>query len=218
MLVLAGSARAEQPSNEDPRVHVRKATVAYNLGKYAEAAKEYEAAYELTLDPNMLFNIAQSYRMAGESEKAITAYRSFIRSAPKSDQRGLAESKLRELEQQRAARPPAAVAPAPAPTPPPTVPAASSPVVPPAPVPVVPPGAPAEHSAAAVAEPAPAKVLVSTPVPEPAPAAESHFYTRWPFWTAVGVVVVGGVALGVVLASRGGGLSMPPTDFGAKRF
>ncbi len=55
----------------------------------------------------MLFNIAQSYRLAGESEKAITAYRSFIRSAPKSDQRGLAEAKVRELEQQRAARPPA---------------------------------------------------------------------------------------------------------------
>jgi tetratricopeptide (TPR) repeat protein len=215
VLALTATARAAEPSNEDSRAHVRKATVAYNLGKFTEAAKEYEAAYELTVDPNMLFNIAQSYRLAGESEKAITAYRSFIRSAPKSDQRGLAEAKVRELEQQRAARPPAPVAPVPVPPSPPALPAASPPLAAPPPVPVASPTAPA---ASAPADATPANVLVSTPAPEPAPAPESHFYTRWPFWTAVGVVVAGGVALGVVLASRGDGLSMPPTDFGTKRF
>lgn len=98
ILILVSNALAAEPASEETKAHVRKGTAAYNLGKYAESAKEYEAAYEQTLDANMLFNIAQAYRLAGERDKAITAYRSFIRSAPKSEQRGLAEAKIRELE------------------------------------------------------------------------------------------------------------------------
>src|ERR1700690_4301321 len=85
LLVVVPGIRAAAPPKDVATAHVRKATAAYNLGKYADAAKEYEAAYEQTLDPNLLFNIAQAYRLAGDREKAITAYRSFIRSAPQSE-------------------------------------------------------------------------------------------------------------------------------------
>ncbi|MGB8298879.1 MAG: tetratricopeptide repeat protein, partial [Polyangia bacterium] len=106
LLLVPGVRAAEQPSDV-ATAHVRKATAAYNLGKYAEAAKDYEAAYERTLDANLLFNIGQAYRLAGDRDRAITAYRSFIRSAPDSEQRQLAESKIHELDRQRSAPPPA---------------------------------------------------------------------------------------------------------------
>ena len=48
---------------------MRKATAAYNLGRYTEAAKEYETAYEKTLDPNMLFNVGQAWRLAGNGRR-----------------------------------------------------------------------------------------------------------------------------------------------------
>lgn len=209
LLVLTATARAAEPSGEQAKAHVRKATAAYNLGKYTEAAKEYEAAYELTLDANMLFNVAQAHRLAGDREKAITAYRSFIRSAPKSEQRSLAETKLRELEQQRASLPGAAVAPV-----------------------VAPAAGPTGNPTAAQTEPVrrlpdpsasdPTRDGVPTmdlgSASSPAAVPQSHFYERWPFWTAVGAVVVGGVVLGVALSSRSKDLSMPTTDFGTKGY
>lgn len=42
---------------------------------------------------------------AGDTDKAITAYRSYLRSNPAKDQRALAESNLRELEEKRASAP-----------------------------------------------------------------------------------------------------------------
>ena len=222
VLVLASEARAAEPANDEVKSHVRKAIATYNLGKYAEAAKEYEAAYEMTLDQNMLFNVAQCYRLSGEREKAITAYRSFIRTAPASEQRDLAKSKLLELEEQRrtvpgtspappAAQPvpaPAVAVPVPAPTTPP--PAAVAPTTPPT---VVPPGASSGTA------PAPSQNLssglVATPGPEPQEA--SPFYKRWPFWTGVGAVVAGGIVLGVVLTRGGNNLNMNPS-LGTKDF
>jgi hypothetical protein len=216
LLLVPGVRAAEQPSDV-ATAHVRKATAAFNLGKYDDAAKEYEAAYEQTLDPNLLFNIGQAHRLAGNREKAITAYRSFIRSAPESEQRHLAESKIRELERQRPAPPPAsasvpapapaAVAPVPTPEPPVTTPVAAPPTETPSP--------------ARAPTPAPSTTealggLVTAPaVPEPAPS--TPFYKGWPFWTAVGAVVVGAVVLTVVLTRPSNNLKMN-ADFGTKGF
>jgi len=205
VLFVSTNLYAAEPPTEETKVHVRKATAAYNLGKYAEAAKDYEAAYEQTLDSNLLFNVAQSYRMAGEREKAITAYRSFLRSAPKSEQRGLAESKIRELEGQRASTP----TPAASPVTPPVAPAAP---------PTLPPtqgagadksGGPAHAGASAsgVAQPDRPNPLLTVPAQTTEPP--SPFYKRWPFWTALGVAVAGGATLGIVLATRGHDLTMP---------
>jgi len=221
--MVPGVRAAEQPSGV-ATAHVRKATAAYNLGKYPEAAKEYEAAYEQTLDANLLFNIGQAYRLAGERDKAVTAYRSFIRSAPESEQRQLAESKIREIERQRSAAP----APAPAPVP------AAVPAPVPAPAPVAPAATPELSAAPPVAAPptatpSPAPVptpaspttetpsnLVAAPVvPEPPPP--TPFYKGWPFWTAVGAVVVGAVVLTIVLTRPSNNVNMN-AKFGTQEF
>jgi len=113
------------------RAAYEEATTAYNLAHFEEAAQQYEAAYKLVHDPNMLFNIAQSFRLAGKLEQALPIFRSFLREAPaESPNRPLAERFVEELkrkiEENKAAaalpaRPPAeakpAVEPAPAPAP-----------------------------------------------------------------------------------------------------
>lgn len=196
LLVFTTNALAAEPPSEEAKAHIRKATAAYNLGKYAEAAQEYETAYVQTLDANMLFNIGQSYRMAGDREKALTAYRSFIRSAPESEQRSLAEAKIRELQQQRGSG-----------TPTPPVPA----------VPLDQQTDPGRSNAGSASRPE--NVLVSAPVPaSPEPASASPFYKHWLFWTAVGAAVAGGVVLAIVLSRPGDDLRMPPTDFGTKEY
>ncbi len=95
MFFLSANVWAANPPNEEVKAQVRKATGEYNLGQYVEAARDYEAAYLQTLDPNLLFNVAQSFRLAGDTDKAITAYRSYLRSNPRGEQRALAEGKLR---------------------------------------------------------------------------------------------------------------------------
>ena len=210
LVVVPGVRAADQP-REVTTAHVRKATAAYNLGKYADAAKEYEAAYEQTLDPNLLFNIAQAYRLAGDREKAITAYRSFVRSAPQSEQRRLAESKMRELEGQRPAAP-LATGSAPVAEPAPSAPAPT-----PAPLPMAPVTPPSQDTpvlgSAAPATPLAAAELVTAPNPQPA-----RFYERWPFWTAVGAVVAGGVVLGIVLSRHSNDVTMPLSKYGTQEY
>jgi hypothetical protein len=221
LLMVPGVRAAEQPSDV-ATAHVRKATAAYNLGKYPEAAKEYEAAYEQTLDANLLFNIGQAYRLGGERDKAVTAYRSFIRSAPESEQRQLAESKIREIERQRSAPPAPAPVPATVPSP---VPAPAA--VAPAATPELPAAAPvaapptATPSPAPVPTPAPSTTetpsnLVAAPVaPEPQPP--TPFYKGWPFWTTVGAVVAGAVVLTIVLTRPSNNVNMN-AKFGTQEF
>lgn len=203
VLVLASTAWAAEPGNEETKAHVRQAVGAYNLGNYLESAKEYEAAYRQTLDANLLFNIGQAYRLAGERDKAITAYRSFIRSAPRSGQRGLAEAKIRELEAQREAAASAS----------PSTPAAATASV------ATPP--PAAAASPVAAEPA-AQVVKGLDLSEPSSTskeAPSPFYKRWPFWTAVGAVVVGAAVVGTVLLTRNSNdLNLGNPSFGTKDY
>ena len=58
-------------------------------------------------------------------------------------------------------------------------------------------------------------MIVESPPSKPRQAP--RLWQRWWFWTAVGVVVLGGVGVGVASAS-GSGTSVPATDLGNKRF
>jgi tetratricopeptide (TPR) repeat protein len=214
MFVLASTVRAADPGSEEAKAHFRQATAAYNLGNYLEAAKEYEAAYRQTLNANLLFNIGQSYRLGGEGDKAITAYRSFIRSTPRGGLRDLAEAKIREIEEQREVRAagatPLSQLTATATVPPPAAPPAS------APPPAAPP-APATATATGSANQVQPRPVVD--LSRPSPATPAPYYKRWPFWTAVGAVAVAAVVVGVVLVSRqGSDLNLGNPSFGTKDY
>jgi tetratricopeptide (TPR) repeat protein len=77
--VALASPRAAVAEKMDARRHYEKATAAFGLGKYDEAAREYEAAFELKPDPALLYNAAQAYRLAGRSARAIELYRNYLR-------------------------------------------------------------------------------------------------------------------------------------------
>src|SRR5205814_1320420 len=62
--------------------HYRKGTRAYDLGRFTEAAAEYEKAYEAKETPALLYNLGQAYRGAGELQKALNCYRAYLRNAP----------------------------------------------------------------------------------------------------------------------------------------
>jgi len=170
LLVLLGSLPAlAGPKEEAARAEVAAGTAAYNLGYYDDAARHYEEAYRQVPDPALLFNIGQAYRLAGKPDRAITAYRSYLRTAPAdAANRSQVEKRIPELEKLVAEMKNAQTAP-----PPGTLPAAAPAAIPPA--------VPAPSNAPAVPPPAHegqgngASAAASSVVAEPVEQSASTF-------------------------------------------
>jgi tetratricopeptide (TPR) repeat protein len=83
----------------DAKEHYKQGTAAYALGKYAEAATHYEAAFELSPDPALLYNAAQAHRIAGNKQRALTLYQSYLRMyGPQAQNRDDVERHIDELK------------------------------------------------------------------------------------------------------------------------
>lgn len=96
ILFAAGASRADDIAAA--KLHYERGTNLYDLQRYLDAAKEYEAAFEAKPDPALLFNIAQAYRFGGEYSKAIAAYRSYLRRVPGAENREEIDRRILELQ------------------------------------------------------------------------------------------------------------------------
>jgi tetratricopeptide (TPR) repeat protein len=142
LLGVAAPARAEETMSA--KEHYNKGTSYYDLGRYADAITEFEAAYQIKNDPAILYNLAQSHRLAGNAEQALRFYKTYLRRAPKGPFKSETESFIAQLEQlvsQKNASqtappkemlPPTGTTPEPAPAPPAVTPSAPPPGAPPA--------------------------------------------------------------------------------------
>jgi outer membrane biosynthesis protein TonB len=157
-----------------PAGHRARAERAEALGRMAEAAREYEAAWEEEQAPELLYRLGLARRKLKEYGKAREAFRAYLRAAPQGGLRGEVERQLAKLEilieaqredysdaaPERKRSPPKST-----PSPPEPVVAQPAPIVA-APAPAPPPPAPAPALAPA---PAPAPALAPVPAPAPAP-------------------------------------------------
>ncbi len=70
-----------QPSStstaEIARNHIQNGGRYYQLRRFAEAAREFQAAWELTRRPELLFNLAHALEDAGRDREALDAYERF---------------------------------------------------------------------------------------------------------------------------------------------
>jgi len=200
------------------RAHYETATRLYEVREYAEALKEYKAAYVAKPDPAFLFNVGQCYRKMGQNAEALDFFQQFLKKAPADDpNRAQVEERIRNIRsglspdqdpfdrsraQGLAAAPPPTSVPAPWPTPAPTPPAAQ-----PAwqqPVPVAP------------ATPPPAGVDVTAPAPAGAEPAAASSHSTWYWWVGAGALVAAGTITAIVLATRGGGIDVPSSTLGTR--
>lgn len=125
LALLAVSIPARADNVADAKEHYIKGTKAFELGAYDEAIAEYSAAYRIKDDPALLYNLAQSHRLANHPADAARFYRLFLMKVPNASNRPEVEAKIAELqklvEQQKKTQnmPPDSVK-APNATPPPT--------------------------------------------------------------------------------------------------
>jgi tetratricopeptide (TPR) repeat protein len=180
--LLAVPARAAEGDLEQAREHAAKAKVHYDLGEFEKAAEEYIIVYRLRPLPALLFNIAQSYRQAGQYEKAKQFYQSYLRENPDAQTSASVRKALKEIDElqvkERQAKngpptgvkqPPDASLPIKAPppgaasttTPPPAATVTQTPAHPPATATPPPPVAPATKPDAVAAAPAKAPATTS---------------------------------------------------------
>lgn len=165
------------PSSEDEaagRRHYKRGDELFKLGRFLDAAREFEAGFQAAPRPLFLLNIGHSYRKAQELRKARTAYEEYLKMEPTSSFRPDVEDLIRNIDDAlgASALPALPVPPAPSST------TTSSPL-------------PAAAPPAAI-DLAPPVVIEVEKAPPPS-ESRSIFRSPW-FWGAVGVVVVAGVA------------------------
>jgi hypothetical protein len=89
---------ATAPDMLTARRHFMAATEALKTGDPARAAREFEAARRITRDPQLLFNIAEAHRKAGDAKAALQSYRGYLAATPGAPDREDVEKTIRELE------------------------------------------------------------------------------------------------------------------------
>jgi tetratricopeptide (TPR) repeat protein len=164
------------------RAAFEKGTSAYALGDFAEAAKQYEAAFRLKMDPALLYNAAQAHRRANNRTRAIELYENLLRVFPNAPNRDVARQHLEELK--KGAPVAAGVAPG-AVTPPATTPTPGPGTLVPPPIPTFEPGTAAP-------------VAVEKSSGDPGPRT---LYKKPWFWGAVVGVVLVGVVTAVAVSA-----------------
>ena len=167
---LAGVAVADD-SGKDRKARaaalVDDATTAQAAGDYATAIAKLHEAYELIPHPDLLFNLGQAHRLAGEPWDALDEYERYLAVEPKGSLAKAARQHVAALKKQLAGQ--------------------TRPVAPPPPI-VAPPPTPA------VVEPTPtAPAIVEPPPPPPRRHAD---VPGWRRPVALGVAITGLAAIG----------------------
>lgn len=180
---------------EEARDHYEKATAHFAVGEFAEAAVEYQAAFKAKPDPALLYDAAQAYRLANNPDKALILYRNYLQLYPNEPNIGEVRTQIEKLKDAIAAADKAKTAPPTGTNEPKHIAGEPGPAN----------AATAPTTSSVAATPA----TTSTSAASITRNDESHratpIYKKWWLWAAAGVVVAGGVAIGVVLATRPSG-------------
>lgn len=97
----AASARAQQPDYEAAKRHFLTGKDLFEKHDYLRAAAEFEAAYEITKDPVVLFNVGESYEKAGKLDESMRAYEGYLAGTPTAQDREDVERKITELKKKK---------------------------------------------------------------------------------------------------------------------
>ncbi len=105
VFVLGGASRALAQTPTLTAAQKAEAKAAYEsgknkyaLGKYEEAAADFEKAYAISSQPAILYNMAQAYRLSGKTERALTLYKSYRSFDPESPFRDEINQRITELQ------------------------------------------------------------------------------------------------------------------------
>jgi tetratricopeptide (TPR) repeat protein len=97
VLFAASPASAKERSRTALKL-TAQAIAHFRDGQYTEAIARFEEAYARDKRPDLLFNIAQSYRKVGECAEALDYYRRYLEAEPTAYNRSRVEERIHEME------------------------------------------------------------------------------------------------------------------------
>ena len=118
LLLTPATALAQPHGTERGEEHLRAGVEAYGRRQFRAAAIEFRAAYELTGEAMLLFNLGSALAADGQRDAAREAFEQYLRALPQAPNRVAVEARLRELAPPPTFPPPPAVVVVPAATPP----------------------------------------------------------------------------------------------------
>jgi tetratricopeptide (TPR) repeat protein len=184
ILLLAASARGDVARDESKRQR-EQARAQFNSGHFDDALEHYRAAYKLSPDADLFYDIGLCQESLHQSAAAIESYQRFLDLRPNAKDRGDVEVRIAAIKMtmaNEAKKPASADHPAAAPV-------VTAPATPP-PATTNPPPANLAAPNTNATPPATDNVLVAAPAPVP-------IYRRWYFWGAIAAVVVVATIIGV---------------------
>ena len=96
VLALAAPARAQD--FEAAGKHFSAAQEAFGAKHFKTAAAEFEAAYAITKDPVLLYNVGESYEKAGDGHKAVASYKQYLKEQPAAQDKAEVQSRIKSIE------------------------------------------------------------------------------------------------------------------------
>jgi tetratricopeptide (TPR) repeat protein len=175
-----------------------RARSAFRAQRYAAAAQLYERAFAIIPAVELQFNLGQCYRQLNQVGEARAAFARYLRARPDAPERPQIERWLADSGGGQLEVTPVSRAPAPVPADKPTA-------VPAAPVVAADRAQADQERDRALGAASVTRVARDTPRDDSGPTV----YERWWFWTAIGVVAVGG-ATAAILLDQGRGEQQPP--------
>ena len=91
--------REEAMTDEGARSRFRVGQTLYREGRFLDAAREFETAYELSPRPMLLFNAYLAYRDAGDLENAVPNLRRYLEEEPDAQNAALLRQRLDSLQE-----------------------------------------------------------------------------------------------------------------------
>ena len=87
--------------------HFDAAQEAFAAGKFELAAREYQAAFDITKESTLLQSIGESWQRAGNQVKALASYKAYLQASPQAPDRVAIEERIKAIEaaQAEAAKP-----------------------------------------------------------------------------------------------------------------
>lgn len=212
VLVLSGAAaRAEDDVSAQARTLYERGMAHFQLAEYDDAIAKWQEGFRLKPVPEFLYNIGQAYRLSNRPDKAIQAYKAYLRMSPKAENRVEVERHIAALQRVVDQSKQAANAPPTQPTPVKPEPGKAASSAPPsgaqaaAPEPAPPAAAPPPSS-----EPARNELTASAP-PREKPITKRAWF--WPVVVGGAAIVAGAIVVGVVLGTRDNTKTLPGLTF-----
>ncbi len=98
-LTLPRPALAQEADTEEARAAFTAGQAAYSAGRFSQALTDFQRAYELTNEPDLLYNIATVHDRLRHDAEALEAYRRYLAARPDSEDRANVEARIAVLEE-----------------------------------------------------------------------------------------------------------------------